>query len=237
MTDAGELHDPTPSATIHPAHPPKGTRLSRNEVEGLCLKAARGSGMAWGLAEEAGFSAGWLAARGIDGPAALLALLTARRPGPDAITVADRMWTAADGGMLCPLAAGAALDDHADLADGVRGGPVTLDRLEGAILAVPLLVRMGRALDLTWDAGRAWISARGEVARADLDLLARAGAVRLRVALPDEAGPIIPEPATPDLVPLSARTLAGLHALSMRTTVPASEQSRRGAGATAGDND
>ena len=35
-----------------------GIRLSRNETEALCQKAARGAGMPWGLAEEAGFAAG-----------------------------------------------------------------------------------------------------------------------------------------------------------------------------------
>ena len=44
-------------------------------------------------------------------------------------------------------------------------------------------------------------------------------------------------PPAPDMCPLSAETLAGLNALSMRTTVPASETSRRGAGAMVSDND
>ena len=48
-----EAHDPTASATTFPEHPALLTRLSRNEVETLCLKAARGAGMQWGLAEEA----------------------------------------------------------------------------------------------------------------------------------------------------------------------------------------
>ncbi|MBC7142231.1 MAG: DUF3726 domain-containing protein [Rhodobacteraceae bacterium] len=32
-------------------------RFSRNEIETLSMKAARGAGMDWGLAEEAGFAA------------------------------------------------------------------------------------------------------------------------------------------------------------------------------------
>ena len=42
--------------------------LSRNEVASLCMKAARGAGMSWGLAEEAGFAAAWLVQHGINGP-------------------------------------------------------------------------------------------------------------------------------------------------------------------------
>lgn len=34
--------------------------LSRNETESLCMKAARGAGFSWGMAEEAGFATGWL---------------------------------------------------------------------------------------------------------------------------------------------------------------------------------
>ena len=45
---------------------------SLNEIDSLCQKAARGAGLDWGLAEEAGFAAAWLAARGADGAAALL---------------------------------------------------------------------------------------------------------------------------------------------------------------------
>lgn len=41
----------------------------------VCLTAARGAGLPWGLAEEAGYAAGWLTARGMDGGAALLAHL------------------------------------------------------------------------------------------------------------------------------------------------------------------
>ena len=52
--------------------------LSQNEIESLCIKAARGAGYSWGLAEQAGFAAGWLAARGLDATAPLLALLRDR---------------------------------------------------------------------------------------------------------------------------------------------------------------
>src|SRR4029078_635119 len=38
-----------------------GMIVSRNEIESLALKAARGAGMSWGLAEEASVGAGWLA--------------------------------------------------------------------------------------------------------------------------------------------------------------------------------
>ena len=36
----------------------KAVILSQNETESLCMKAARGAGFSWGLAEEAGIAAG-----------------------------------------------------------------------------------------------------------------------------------------------------------------------------------
>ena len=70
MNDA--LNDPTRSGPPLSVAPGKTLHLSRNEIESLCTKAARGAGMAWGLAEEAGYAAGWLTSRGLDG-AGLLA--------------------------------------------------------------------------------------------------------------------------------------------------------------------
>ena len=44
---------------------------SLGETRALAIKAARGAGLSWGLAEEAGFSVHWLQARGAPGVAAL----------------------------------------------------------------------------------------------------------------------------------------------------------------------
>ncbi len=48
---------------------------SLNEVEGLAGKAARGAGLAWGMAEETAKAARWLAACGLDWAPSLPALL------------------------------------------------------------------------------------------------------------------------------------------------------------------
>ena len=44
---------------------------SLGEIRSLSIKAARGAGMTWGLAEEAGFSVCWLEERGWPGVEAL----------------------------------------------------------------------------------------------------------------------------------------------------------------------
>jgi Protein of unknown function (DUF3726) len=54
--------------------------VSLNELETLAQKAVRGAGYAWGLADDAGRSARWLAMRGGDWATGLLALLD--RPPP-----------------------------------------------------------------------------------------------------------------------------------------------------------
>jgi len=47
---------------------------SLNEIEAQLRKAARGAGLSWGLAEEAGKAGRWLAMHGIDALPAFAAL-------------------------------------------------------------------------------------------------------------------------------------------------------------------
>lgn len=238
-----EAYDPSVSAPLYSERPAPQTRLSRNEVETLCLKAARGAGMPWGLAEEAGYAAGWLAMRGVDGASVLLAHLTARPEGSDAIAIENRVWSSQSGGGLCPIAVGAALDDHAGLEEGVGSGPVTITTLRHPGLAIPHIAGLARvlktALVLIWDKGSIQISAIGEVDRAGLLALIQVPMTRLVVSSCDSmASTVIVTSFTPaDICPLTSATLAGLNALAMRTTVPASEQSRRDAGTSTSDND
>jgi len=55
--------------------PPDALDLSLNEVEVVAQKAARGAGLSWGVAEDAGRAAAWIAARIGPWAAELLALL------------------------------------------------------------------------------------------------------------------------------------------------------------------
>lgn len=59
------------------AVPPDLRDLSLNEVETLAAKAARGAGLPWGVAEDVGRSAVWLASRVGDWAGSLLTLLEA----------------------------------------------------------------------------------------------------------------------------------------------------------------
>jgi hypothetical protein len=74
--------------------------FSLNEVEAMGKRAARGAGLDWGIAEEAGKAARWLTARGLPGPELLAELLT-RNEGKSYEELApasiDGVWEAKSG--------------------------------------------------------------------------------------------------------------------------------------------
>lgn len=232
-----EAHDPTSSATSYPPHAATPILLSRNEIETLCLKAARGAGMSWGLAEEAGFAAGWLAACGVDGAGALLDHLQHWASG--GILVRDRHWTATADATLSPILLGATLDDHAALAAGPWSAPITIAAAHQPILLVPFLVRAAKVcaepLALIWPSGSLVIPTGGDMDATGMTALSRVEVTTLTLS-PASDGPQC-EATGRTTAPLSAATLEKLNTLALRTTVPASDASRRGAGAATSDND
>lgn len=208
---------------------PSGIALSDNEVESLCLKAARGAGLDWGMAEEAGQAARWLAAHGIDGPAALLRHLTAAmgRPASKPKSVAVLEPVGAD--PLCPIHLGAMVSDLGQMDRGMAAGPVA-----EPILLVPFLARAagsGRSTELVWDGGRIVICAHG--ASGDIDALTQTQVAHLRIG----TFAALPVTQPQGRLSLAPATLDGLGAMAMQTTVPATEQSRSDAGAKIDDND
>ena len=92
--------------------------LSLTEIDALCRKAARGAGCSWGMAEEAGKAARWLASYSLPGPEALAALLN----GPRNCRCGND--EQAPG---CALALGAQLSDGAEVIEshGIEFGAVS----------------------------------------------------------------------------------------------------------------
>jgi hypothetical protein len=229
------------AASAATAQPP----LSRGEIEALCAKAARGAGMAWGLAEEAGFAAGWLAVRGIDGPQALADHLSVAQglSWQDICpTVAPGAWTARDGGMLCPVALGATLCDFSTLPEAALDeGGLVVGPVSRPVILVPFLAamaqRLGHGVDMLWSGRRVTVAPSGGIEGALGDL----------TALDTARLTLRPAPSAPEDAPEAARlagrvgssrdTLDRLAAMALRTTVPPSEQSRADAGAGSSDND
>lgn len=214
---------------------------SRNEVEAHARRAARGAGLSWGLAEEAGKAARWLATRGLPGVEVLARVLTCN-DGVDYARLAPQMSGAewrAEGGALCPLCAGAAISDRAGLLD--HG--VTLRDVSFPLLLAPFAHRAALAsgcdYELRWQGVRLKTGADGfTLLEGDTVTLAVASAVaaRIEVGLPATPGEVggecrrvfAPHDASVS-IPLDAwRTL---EELAGRTYVPATAESReRGAG-------
>jgi hypothetical protein len=116
---------------------------SLNEVEGLAGKAARGAGLAWGMAEETAKAARWLAAGGLDW-APSLALLLANHarlaipvPRPSA-----PLGLAEAGAMLSPLATGAYLDDL-----GAMAGDLTLPAMAHPLWLLPFAAHIAAEIE------------------------------------------------------------------------------------------
>lgn len=217
---------------------------SLNEIESLCKKAARGAGLSWGLAEEAGKAARWLSAHGLDGPGVLAQQLQENdgcayaQLAPD---VRAEPWQG-PGHALCPLIAGATLSDHAQRLR--HNGHIELRHVAHPQLLLPfassIARQLGLWLELSWEACRLRFAPSGEVWLIQAQNLGAASTAQVRCA------GVHP---TESLAEPHARALAGripelgdtpqhdLDQLAARTYVPASEASRLlGAGAGLSDN-
>ncbi len=216
--------------------------LSQNETESLCLKAARGAGFSWGLAEEAGLAAGWLAAQGIDGTASLLSFLTEKLAMDAGVGMPRPMpghWQSGDQRLLCPITLGAALCDAALLPDGPFGQDTRLDPVAYPILVLPFLVRAAqissKAVAIDWQDGQLQIAADGAF---DRQTAIRWTQIKyLAMTLRQATNIKVEKDRLTNLAAISAASLDGLNALALKTTVPATDASRRGAGSATADND
>lgn len=213
---------------------------SLNEIAAHAKRAARGAGLSWGMAEEAGRAARWLASYDLAGPALLSDVLT-QNDGLPQVQVApvslEGDWQAPSGD-LCPLAAGTALNDCADrLADGTA---IVMHNVSCPLLVLPFAA--WAALHLSAPVRLAWSDLRidtdGEALwldNSEAQITARHAAVltcqlapaRTDAALrPKGRGTIDPE------------TWTQLDAFAQRTFAPATKASRLlGAGAGLSDND
>ena len=130
---------PTQDQSDSHAPPSARVQLSLSEINALCVRAARGAGLAWGEAEEAGWAASWLSQAGLSGPSITLAwlgdLTFLARPVP-----ARDLW-AATSGAQCPLRCGIALADFAGLPEGPGARPLTVETIAHPLMALPFVAR------------------------------------------------------------------------------------------------
>lgn len=199
---------------------------SLNEVETLVAKAARGAGLAWGVAEEAGQSARWLAERGLAWSDSVLAVID------------PKLFPVSAG--TSPLLIGAWLEDTA--LSHIGSGARTVAGLACPIWICPALARaavvLGCFCELTFGLHRVVLAPNHEIiGRAGLDELASIAQADVTVAmLPSHAGREAHSRVNRTRVP--RQNWEALEVLALKTYVPSSAQSRaRGAGAGLQDND
>lgn len=230
-------NDPTMAGAPVPAGGTGTARLSLSEIEALAMKAARGAGMSWGMAEEAGFAARLLAAQGVPGAELLLRHLETLA-GTDwsavAPVVTGQSFTAPGPRALCPIALGAALADRASLLTGeIKAGPVACPALILPFAAAVARAK-GGAVQVAWNGCRVTMGATGILSVDGADGLdaARCEGLTLVPCAPCAAN----WPETPATT-IALQDLRRLDGYALQTTVPASEKSRQGAGAGTTDND
>jgi hypothetical protein len=155
-----------PTAGFTRRRPPPARDGSLSELEALTRDAAHSAGLAWGLAEEAGFAVRWLAARQLPGAARAAAWLECRRD-LDAAALAPSggsgVWFAR-GERLCPFVTGAAIADQA--MDELVLGPVAAPLLLAPFAALAAHTRRG-GLELAWEGGLVCLAVDGEGWRAE----------------------------------------------------------------------
>ena len=208
--------------------------VSLNEVETTILKAARGAGMTWGLAEEAAQAARWLAARRLPFEALFPALLEAGPWRAEIEFVGGVLKPRVAGAYLCPIRAGAFLSDAG------AAFPIKCEKLSLPLLLAPFVARRDERVNLRW---------RETILRFDHgDLMAPfdatagfaiAGTEMVAVCAGDArdqgAEFVVPKDGG---VAIDAGAWAKLQSFEARVYVPASLESRlSGAGAALDDND
>ena len=215
--------------------------FSLNEIEVMGKRAARGAGLDWGIAEEAGKAARWLTAHGLPGPELLAELLTSNEgKGYDELVPisVEGVWRAKSG-RLCPLIAGAALSDRAGEVAALREfelGPVAFPLLLAPYAAMAA-TSSGVKIEVSWPGVTLTIAPDdGLAVEGDLAVVAtrRAEGAHCRPAAKDALTPPAGEPGRA----VDAETWSRLDAFAQRTFAPATEASRAlGAGSGLVDSD
>jgi len=200
---------------------------SLGETAALALKAARGAGMSWGLAEETAASVVWLHSRGLPGISALCSYL-----GQDfGVAAAPK---SPEGG--CPIMTGCALIDGMMTVPETSSQTLELGHVHAPLLLLPFVARL--------EPGHYWLTAPGlpgtvSITKGDgWQSHCLRGSGSCTVSLGDR--PQV-EPPLEMITRVSERftcCVDRLDAYAHRTYAPATGQSRMsGAGAGLTDND
>jgi hypothetical protein len=208
--------------------------VSLNEIESTVLKAVRGAGFSWGLAEEASQAARWLAARGISWERELIRVLSTDHTLSEPVLDGTELRPATPGAKLSPINAGAAISDLL----GICPVLTVRDVIEPVWL-LPFAHRHShtKAVTISWSGRTFPLPPTGTVeASAIANLQSEAPQTITITCTGKPAGSgQVPECGS---VTVHDAAWRRLEAFAARTYVPASDQSRlAGAGAGLSDND
>ncbi|MDT8327683.1 MAG: DUF3726 domain-containing protein [Roseovarius sp.] len=213
---------------------------SLNEIEGLSRKAARGAGLSWGLAEEAGKATRWLCAAGLPGAEALAGLLR-QNDGAEYDTICpleDTGTWAAKSGALCPLISGAAICDHASQI--AEGRALELGQTSYPLLLLPYVAAAAQSLETTiqieWPGVSMSCGRDARLIHSTPEALASHSIPEIRITRSrSNNGARLDLRTRGDITPEIAQVLTGF---AHRTYAPDTAKSRlAGAGAGLSDND
>ncbi|SFT02168.1 Protein of unknown function [Sulfitobacter marinus] len=199
------------------------------EINALCLRAARGAGLGWGMAEDCAHAATWLAARDFDWADTVLYQL--ETSGGRQFTPKVRRWDTVT--PACALHVGVAFSDFATLPEGPGSDGVCVGQVSGPLMIVPFAARasavLGTALEITLD-GAPWLHLSGDNLR-----IQGIGLMETRIAevsvTPAPLDPTPPTQAALQSATISRHHLSRLDELALKMTVPSSATSAKGAGA------
>lgn len=195
---------------------------SLGEIRALSVKAARGAGMDWGVAEEAGFAVQWLESKGLQGVRALAQYLSRLHRNEDCSNED------------CPLKLGCMISDTNSwkIIEGKQ--------CHEPMLLIPFIANViqDKAVSLHWAEVNATINQDG-VSTDDIERLVS------RPSTSKQAISIQSDHTTCEVLPHKTRVsendasyVAILNALAHKVYAPATEASRlSGAGAGLNDND
>ncbi len=210
---------------------------SLGEIRALTIKAARGAGMEWGLADEAGYAVKWLQERNLPGVAAMCCYLNWRQNNHPAA------WPQTTGTPLkdtsyCPIFLGAAYSDRA------IPGDIHLSSVRAPLLMLPFIAGRAGQSAITVQIGEMVFYVTAEaiasphndtailIDAAPCDIVTTKDLISQRPSHNMRIGALPRVPAT------QACCIKMLEKMAHKTYAPASDQSRlKGAGAGLGDND
>lgn len=212
--------------------------VSLNEIESLALKAARGAGLSWGLAEETAAAAAWLSERELPWAGTLVDLLTRQQATcPPAIS-GQVLAPSRAGSCLCPILTGALLSD---LGPSTRS--MEVHGVLGPLWLAPFLARWSRhglAARLGWAQASLVMGPHSlsELGTPPVEGLVVTFASRVEIAMVPVSAAADPQRERRHGYAVPDDALRALQELEQRTYVPASAHSRlSGAGAGLLDND